>query len=119
MGSFSATIHGWHPASVNRLYSGHWTKRRKLKKADAETILYSLSAVVPRATGRRLLNVTFHGLRADVDNCLKSLLDGLVGAGLLRDDCPRWLELGKLKAESGKKATTIELIDIPEAQHST
>lgn len=47
-------IPGWVPSSVNALYAGHWTARRRLKRADADAVALALEgAGVPRVAPPR------------------------------------------------------------------
>lgn len=113
----SLTIPNWKPTSTNKLITSHWAVARKLKKADADIIAgYAIHQAIPKATGKRRLSFTVYvsgrGRITDADNCLKSLCDGLVKCGLLVDDSPTWMELGKMEVIRGGSATVIILEDI-------
>lgn len=119
MATYTLTIPKWKPTSVNRLLSGHWSKGYRLKKQDANRVaLEARAAGIPTATGSRRVSVTVtvcgRGRSPDADGVLKSLLDSLVAAKLLRDDGPAWMELGEVRVERGKElVTTIVLEDLP------
>lgn len=94
--SISITIPHWHPATVNQLLSGHWSKAAKLKKSDRQMVAhYSRHAI--KATGKRILELAIilkKGQRAaDPDAYFKSLLDALVAAEMLTDDNRQGVEL--------------------------
>jgi hypothetical protein len=111
------TVPSWHPSTVNALMRSV-RGRIRLKKQDRELItVYARLAGVPRAEGRRRisLNITLGpGQRAcDPDAYWKSLLDGLVVAGLLVDDNRNWCELGEVRFDRGPaRATTITLEEL-------
>jgi len=117
-------IPDWHPARLNALLTCHHMKAHRLKKADAEMLAaYALRAGIPKASGRRRVRLTivYPSRRwvADKDAYWKSLLDGLVKAGLLVDDSPRHLVKDEEPAylyERGKKATRVELTDLPDVE---
>lgn len=91
-------IENWHPASVNKLLSGHWGNARRLKSGDKQMIgAYATKARIPKAEGKRrvtLIWTQYRGRTPDEDGCLKSLLDALKYLGYLKDDSPTWCELG-------------------------
>lgn len=91
------TIAGWRPRRLNEFTSQHWVVRRKLKADDALRLLVECqNQEIPRAIGRRRVGLVWilgKGERTpDADGLWKSLLDGLVHAGRLRDDNPKWCE---------------------------
>jgi hypothetical protein len=102
------------PTPLNKLMRGRIRDRIRLARGDRDLIAYyAREQRLPRATGRRRVTITVTGTRADPDNVLKSLLDGLVQAGLLVDDSSRWLELGGLEVSvSGPRQTTVVLEDL-------
>ena len=117
MALHSLTIPDWKPTSTNKLITSHWAVARKLKKADADIIAgYAIHQAIPKATGKRRLSFTVYvsgrGRTPDADNFLKSMCDGLVKCGLLVDDSPTWMELGKMEVARGGSATVITLEDI-------
>lgn len=107
-------VTGWRPARLNELISVHWTQKYKRKNADRQKLLVECqNQNIPRAVGKRRLSLVWilgKGDRTpDQDGLHKSLLDGLVLAGRLRDDSPKWLELGpttfRREAVSGVEVT--------------
>lgn len=108
----------WHPATINKLYSGHWSKRKKLKDAD-RAIIEFYSKGFPAATGKRLVSISIilkkKQRAADSDAYHKSLLDGLVHAEMLVDDNRCWTELDPINFERATGilwGTRIVLTDI-------
>jgi Holliday junction resolvase RusA-like endonuclease len=93
-------IPGWVPVSVNKLAGqAHWAKKRDSKDKDKRVLLNSamLAGMTdhPPAGRRRVqVHVVYPkgAQRFDRDNLRKSLFDGMVRAGLLRNDSPVWLE---------------------------
>jgi Holliday junction resolvase RusA-like endonuclease len=112
-------IPNWRPTLCNELLNcGHWGQRHRRKRKDAEMVAgYALQAGVPVARGKRQISVVFtlsgRQRAFDVDAWQKALLDACVRAGLLRDDSPRWCELGSVEYVRGTEASTqIVLEDI-------
>lgn len=104
-------IPGWHPTLLNKLYDGHWAARARLKAADAQTLAAAvLVYAVPPATGKR--RVRLHVVLAprqragDPDAYAKSLLDGLVLAGALKDDNRQWCEWERPTFSRGEHAVS-------------
>ena len=88
----------WHPAKVNELLRGHWSKGNRLKKRDRTLVWsYAKDAKIPHAEGKRRLCVEIildKGQRGgDVDAYHKSLCDALKHARLIKDDNRQWLEI--------------------------
>lgn len=116
--TWTLRIPGWHPAPLNRLMHGHWSNGARLKKSDREQISMACRVGgVPAAEGRRavaLLLVLGKGQRAcDPDAYSKSLLDGLVQAGALRDDNRNWVEWRPVQFARGDvKEAIITLEDV-------
>lgn len=110
MATHIISMSGFRPVSVNRLLKGHWTTRRKLKRQDEETIA-AFSCTKPKAKGKRRVDIAiFNGPgcgRLDPDNCLKSLLDGLVACGQLVDDNSDQVEIGSVTSERGEHSKTV------------
>jgi hypothetical protein len=110
-------IPGWLPCRLNQLL-GHWSTRRRLKKADRETVgLYARMAGIPRAKGKRrvslVLTLAPRQRAGDPDAYWKTVCDSLVEAGLLVDDNRQGCELGSVVFRRGRqKATTIILEDV-------
>lgn len=120
--SYTVRIPNWMPTSLNKLL-GNWRRRARLKKADQQMVaVYCHQAGVPKASGKRRVNVTIlqpastPGRMPDPDNLLKSLLDALVQAGMLVDDSSKWLTQGKVEIlrepTVAALETVIELEDI-------
>lgn len=90
--------------SNNRLLRMHYRNRKRLKDSFLWEIKVNLSEqdieINPDPEKRRLSIVSFRKNLMDQDNFiggLKLLIDGLVDLGLLYDDSPEFLELGKLE----------------------
>src|SRR4051812_7545214 len=115
MPTYTLTIEGWHPARLNDLLRGHWSRGHRLKKADRQIVgLAARLQGIPPATGKRRVSLTITlGPRqraGDVDAYQKSLLDSLVQAGLLTDDNRQGVELAPVQFERGPgRSTTIIL----------
>ncbi|WP_435018466.1 hypothetical protein TA3x_000440 [Tundrisphaera sp. TA3] len=118
MGATEITIPRWHPATVNQLLGGHWSKGHRLKKRDRQMI-WAYAQGKPKATGKRLVELTIilkpKQRGSDPDAFFKSLADALVHAGLLKDDNRQGVELAPVAYERGTEAdwgTRIRLTDI-------
>lgn len=95
--SWTLRIDDWMPTPLNQLINKHWAIAARMKKADAERIAFEAARQgIPAADGKRrvsLVVVLPKGKRAtDTDSLHKSTLDGLVHAGLLRNDSTLWAE---------------------------
>lgn len=108
----------WHPAKVNELLSGHWSRGHKLKKADRQ-VVWASSLVLPKATVKRRVELTIilkpKQRGGDVDAYFKSALDALKHAGLVVDDNRQGVELAPVAYERGTErewGTRIRLTDI-------
>jgi hypothetical protein len=116
-GRFVVVICGWHPTRLNQLLEGHWASRQRRKDADADLIaIECLRFGVPRAVGRRRVSLELWmgkgERRGDPDAYWKGLLDGLVRCGVLKDDGPRWVDLGPVTyGRDGHRRTVIVLED--------
>lgn len=115
MTAYSIRIPDWHPATVNQLLRGRWWAA-KLKKIDRQMI-GAYAQAVPRAEGKRQVDFTIvlkKGQRAaDNDAYHKSLMDGLVHAGMLKDDNRQWSQISQPQFERAERiATLITLRDI-------
>lgn len=109
---FYVRIDHWHPTPLNELLNCHWAERGRKKKADAQIVGVSVrGADVPRASLPRLvaLEITLgKGQRAaDPDAYWKSLLDGLVACGALKDDSRQWCHLGEVSFVRGERPRTV------------
>lgn len=108
-------IEGWAPTPLNRLLGNHHAAAR-LKKLDREyVILHARLARVSRATGRRRVSLRItlppRQRRWDPDALWKSSLDALVHANMLRDDCPKWCELGQVEYVRGAALATVIVLE--------
>ena len=105
------------PPSLNQWMRWHWTVQQQSKKDWAWLILAAcLSAKAGRPQYKLAtvhITLIFPLLRRrDIDNYTpKSIMDGLVNAGIILDDRSDWVEV-KWQMVSGKKRRTI--IDIAE-----
>jgi hypothetical protein len=123
-GTYRITIPGWVPTPLNQLVGGHWRGRWGHKKrAKAMVLLHAWKDHIPLATGRRRVGIVItlpKGQRRwDPDCFWKSTLDALVAARLLKDDGPKWCELGTVSYErTGVLSTTILLEDLPSEEVS-
>lgn len=109
-------IERWHPAKVNQLLSGHWSKGHRLKKRDREMV-WAYAQGTPKASAKRRLELTIvlqKGQRGgDVDAYHKSTLDALKHAGLILDDNRQGVELLPILYERGPGwGTRIRLWDL-------
>lgn len=114
----------WRPATLNQIMRGHWARGAAMKKADRQMVgTYAHYAGIPKATGKRRLTVeVVLGPRhrpCDEDAFAKSLRDACVCAGLLVDDCTKWLEPGPVTqrrpAKGEEWGTLITLEDVEAA----
>lgn len=111
-------IPDFHFQPLNQLL-GHWAQRSRRKKLDREMVAgYALNAQIPKAVGRRKVSLVItlapKQRAADPDAPLKSCLDALTHAGLLRNDSRQWVEIGSITFERGPcRATAIILEDVP------
>lgn len=112
---FMIRIPGWHPAPINKLYSGHWAKRKRLKEQD-RNIVEHYAQPWPKATSKRRVRVAIvlgpRQRACDPDAYFKSLLDALTHAGMIVDDGPKWVELAPVEFRRGTRATEIWLEDV-------
>lgn len=110
-------IDGWRPARLNELLTVHWAVAQRRKNADALRLLVACqNAKVPLAEGKRRVTLVWgldKGERTpDADGLFKSLLDGLVRAGRLKDDNPKWLECAPVQFQRGQKGIAVTLEDV-------
>jgi hypothetical protein len=109
-------IDGWRPASLNELLRGGPWGAHRLKRRDREyVVLFANLARVPRATAKRRVSLRIvlppKQRRWDEDALWKSLLDACVLAGLLKDDDPKWCELGGVDYVRGKALSTTIIVE--------
>lgn len=111
-------IPNWHPSPVNAWSGRHWRKKHRLRKQNALIIgTYGLLAGVPRAAGKRRVELTIvlgpKQKGCDPDAYWKLLLDCLKQVGLLMDDRKECVELAWVGFERAREmATVIELEDV-------
>lgn len=111
------TIHGWLPTRLNQLI-GHRRKAGALKKRDRIVISNAARFQgIEMASGPRKVGIelTFgKGDRSgDPDAYYKSLLDGLVHAGLLTGDTYRRVQFTQpVFKRASKRKTVITLEDV-------
>ncbi len=111
------TIEGFLPLSANRRERQHWNVRARTMRRDGELVahLVRVQGITP-ATGKRRVSISLEQARGrlrDPDGCLKTMLDHLVRAKLLRDDSAMWCEIGSVTIARGKsRRTVITLEDI-------
>jgi hypothetical protein len=118
MAAYTFFIPGWLPPRLNRSRGRHWSAGHRLTSEAARFFAtYARLAGVPAAAGRRrvtLVIVLGKGMRGgDKDNWLKHSQDGLVRAGLVRDDSPAWLEMAVAYERAPQWGTRVELEDVP------
>jgi Holliday junction resolvase RusA-like endonuclease len=103
-------IQRWHPARLNELLGGHWSKGHRLKKRDREMV-WAYSQGNPKAEGKRRVELTIVLKRAqrggDPDSYFKSVCDALKHAGMLVDDNRQGVELAPVRYERGEDWGTI------------
>lgn len=113
-GVWTFRIPNWEPTPVNKLYDHHWASRRKHKQSDAEIVAH-YGRGVPGAVRKRSvsLHVVFPpGKRMpDVDAYAKSLLDSLVGCGILVNDSSAWCVLEPVGYSRGQELTTFITVE--------
>ena len=106
MSSVELYIPHWHPAPLNALLGGHWSKGHRLKKAD-RAMIWAYAQGHPKAESKRRVELTIilkKGQRAaDPDSQFKSLNDALKQAGLLVDDNRQYVELAPVRYERGSE----------------
>jgi hypothetical protein len=110
-------IPNWHPTLLNKLLGSHWAQAARMKKADM-TIISHAARGIPAADGKRrlLLHIVLEpNQRAgDPDAYWKSLLDGLVHCGALRNDSREWVECEPPTFSRGaEKVTFVTLEENP------
>lgn len=116
-GTYTMTILGWRPRSLNELMGFHHMTVYKLKKRDKQRIaLEKMVHGIPDAVHKRRvsLRIVLQGRdkATDPDANWKSLLDALVACRLLVNDSSEWVSLGEVEYERGKRATVLTLTDI-------
>ena len=111
------TIPMWRPPSLNQYIGKHWSIGYNLKN-ECKQLVLAYSRHIPQATTKRSVQmhvVLGKGMREhDADNTQKLILDGLVHAGMLVDDSPKWVEFLGVTYERGVHQTIITLEDLTE-----
>ena len=107
----------WHPHLQNEWDGRHWSVRAKMKKEDRLMVcVYGRisrfgGVEIPVATSKRRVMFRFvfpkGKRRFDGDAPIKSGLDALVHAKLLRNDSPRWCELAPVEYARGAEWGTV------------
>lgn len=96
----SVFIANWHPTLLNKLVNNHWATAAKYKKHDRQMVA-SYTHTFPKAAGKRHVTLQivlgYRQKGGDVDAYWKSLLDGLVSAGMLVDDSRHYCETAPVK----------------------
>lgn len=113
---YTIFIQDWHPTTLNKLLSLHWSRAGKLKKAD-KAVIWPYSFGIPNAEGKKsveiIITLAGPGRSPDPDAYLKTVGDALVACGKLKDDNIHGVEWLPVKLERGKrKATKIVLRDM-------
>lgn len=116
--TYRLKIERWSPALLNDLM-GHWARAYKLKKIDRNMVMaYCLQNRMPLANGPRRVSLTItlspkQHVAPDPDAFWKSLLDALVHARMLIDDCRQYCEMGPVTFLRGpERETLIELEEL-------
>lgn len=115
--TYTMTIIGWRPRSLNELMKVHYMIAYRLKKRDkARIAVEKIVQRIPDAVHKRRvsLRIVLHGRDQvmDGDNVWKSCLDALVACRALVNDTPEWVDLGSVDYDRGKRATVITLTDL-------
>jgi len=89
------------PPSTNQLERMHWAVKKRLRRSVAQELTAAIhdqdEPFVPATTRRRVTIRVYRPRRFDPDNAiggLKVLLDAMRDVGLLKNDSPKWLDLG-------------------------
>lgn len=100
----------WHPTHLNKLMKAHYYRANAMKRSDRAIIAHYCKDI-PKAQKKRFIGLIIElGYRqrgADVDAYQKSLLDGLVHAGVIKDDSKEWVEIYPVQYVRGTEAATI------------
>lgn len=95
--TWTMDIAGWHPAPVNKLLTSHWSKAGKMKRVDKFMIKdVAMAYGIPVATVKRRVELYLvyapKERAVDPDASWKSLLDALVGSGIIKNDSHVWVD---------------------------
>lgn len=108
-------IPGYLPKSLNRLLREHFSARmRETRRAAEHFTLAALLAKVTPPSGKRKVSLVFTakgGKLPDPDNLLKTVLDGLVKAGVLIDDSADYCVLGEVRVVPGEHPKTMAIVE--------
>lgn len=108
-------IPNWRPTPLNQLL-GHWARAHKRKRYDRDVVYcHAMNQHIPTAVGKRrvsLLVTLGPRVRAcDPDSYWKTILDGLVCAGLLVDDRRQMCELGGIEFDRGEENGVVVVLE--------
>lgn len=94
----------------------HWSKGAKMKAEYTELIHWNvISARIKPVIGKADITVAFYeaNARRDADNVigggLKYIFDGIVAAGIIKDDSPKYVDLTVLPVKVDKVNPRIEI----------
>jgi len=104
-------INDWMPTPLNRFTNQHWSKRKKAKDHDSETVALNCHehGITPATRKLRVIVTVVlpKGKRAcDPDAIQKSLGDALVKCGALKNDSHKWVEWAPVEFVRGERLTT-------------
>lgn len=95
--------------SLNRMYSANHRERARVAREAHEAIGWHIKATMGEVTplaGPVMVCITAYGAPPyDADNYLKTLLDGLVIAGVLKDDGYKYLPELRVRVRRSDKAS--------------
>lgn len=97
--------------SWNQHYAGvHWAKRAEQALLWHDLVAVAAGQATPFTEPVHII-VTRYGRRAiDCDNvCAKLAIDGLVKAGVIENDSPKYVESVTLRSKAGDPETVIEI----------
>lgn len=95
------------------MYAGiHWTKRSKIAQEWHDLIFYECKIQkIPKFLDAYITITSISKKPFDADNiCAKVIIDGLVTAGIIEDDTPKYLKaVTTISIKGDKELTTIEI----------
>lgn len=92
------------------MYAGmHWSKRSKIADEWHNLIFYECKIQkIPKFLDAYITITSISKKPVDADNiCAKIIIDGLVTAGILEDDTPKYLKAVTTISEKGSEELTI------------
>ena len=95
--------------SWNKLYAGmHWSQRSKLADEWHELVFYECKIQkIPKFLDIYVRIISTLKKPLDADNiCAKIIIDGLVLAGIIKDDTPRYVKAVTLISKKGNEELT-------------